>query len=97
VVVFGALLLAHRRLGAVAVVAALHIGFTRVHIAAHYPWDVVAGLVLGAAVSLLGWLHVATPLPALTRWLRTIPGLLGAFADHSEKTTPTTPTGLSRP
>jgi undecaprenyl-diphosphatase len=31
-------------------------GFARVYIGAHYPHDVAAGLVVGAAVSLLGYL-----------------------------------------
>jgi membrane-associated phospholipid phosphatase len=79
------LLLAHRRLGAAAVVAALLMAFSRVYIAAHYPWDVVAGLLLGAAVAFFGWLLVATPLTALTRWLRTLPGVRAAFADHTEQ------------
>ncbi|MEH0844254.1 phosphatase PAP2 family protein [Micromonospora sp. CPCC 205711] len=42
-----------RRLGLVAAVAALIMGFSRVYIAAHYPHDVVAGLALGAAVASL--------------------------------------------
>jgi undecaprenyl-diphosphatase len=29
--------------------------FGRVYIAAHYPLDVAAGLLLGAAVALVGW------------------------------------------
>jgi membrane-associated phospholipid phosphatase len=82
------LLLAHRRLGAVAVVAALLMAFSRVYIAAHYPWDVLAGLLLGAGVALLGWALLATPLTALTRWLRTLPGLRAVFADHTERSTP---------
>lgn len=74
------LLLAHRRLGAVAVVAALVLAFSRVYIAAHYPWDVLAGLSLGAAVALGGWALLQRPLIALTRWLRALPGLRAAFA-----------------
>ena len=81
------LLLAHRRLGAVAVVAALLMAFSRVYIAAHYPWDVLAGLLLGAGVAALGWLLVRRPLTALTRWLRTLPGLRAVFADHTERPT----------
>jgi hypothetical protein len=46
---------------------------------------VVAGLALGAAVALLGWLLLAKPLTALTRWLRTVPGLRAVFADHTER------------
>jgi undecaprenyl-diphosphatase len=46
-----------RRLGWLAVLAAVVMAFSRVYIAAHYPQDVAAGVALGAAVSLLGfWL-----------------------------------------
>lgn len=74
-----ALWLVSRRLGAVATVAALVIAFARVYIAAHYPWDVVAGLLLGATVSLLGWAVLYRPLIAVTGWLRDRPGLRRAF------------------
>ncbi|MEO5610187.1 MAG: phosphatase PAP2 family protein, partial [Ornithinibacter sp.] len=82
------LLLAHRRLGAVAVVAAVLMAFSRVYIAAHYPRDVLAGLLLGAGVALLGWLLLGRPLTALTRWLRTLPGVRVVFADHTDQSTP---------
>lgn len=74
------LFLVSRRLGLVAAVAALLMAFARVYIAAHYPWDVVGGLVLGAGVVLLGWLLLRVPLTALTRWLRRQPGLRAVFA-----------------
>ena len=45
-----------RRLGAIAWVAALLMAFTRVYVGAHFPVDVVAGLLLGAAVAAIGWL-----------------------------------------
>jgi undecaprenyl-diphosphatase len=60
------LLLVSRRLGLVAAAAALLMAFSRVYIAAHYPLDVLVGLVVGAAVTLGGWL-LARPL--LTRML----------------------------
>lgn len=51
------LFLVNRRLGALAALAAVVMAFSRVYIAAHYPQDVVAGLMVGAAVSLAGfWL-----------------------------------------
>jgi membrane-associated phospholipid phosphatase len=71
--------LVSRRLGAVATVAALAMAFSRVYIAAHYPWDVAAGLVVGSLVALLGWVLLRTPLTALTRWLRRLPGVRQAF------------------
>ncbi|HET7397017.1 MAG TPA: phosphatase PAP2 family protein [Intrasporangium sp.] len=73
------LLLAHRRLGRLAVGAAGLMAFARVYIGAHYPWDVLAGLVLGAAVSVAGWLLLRRPLTALTSWLRRLPVLRTAF------------------
>jgi undecaprenyl-diphosphatase len=49
------LFLVNRKLGVVAALAALLMAFSRVYIAAHYPMDVVAGLLLGVAVTLTGW------------------------------------------
>jgi membrane-associated phospholipid phosphatase len=49
-------LLVNRKLGLVAVLAAALMAFSRVYIAAHYPLDVAAGLLLGAGVTLAGWL-----------------------------------------
>ena len=76
------LLLVSRRLGLVAAVAALLMAFSRVYIAAHYPWDVLAGLALGAAVAPLGWLLLRRPLTALTGWLRSLPGVRAGFAEQ---------------
>ncbi len=87
------LFLAHRRLGAVAAAAALLMAFSRVYIAAHYPWDVLAGLVLGASVALLGWLLLARPLTALTRWLRALPGVRAGFAERGVAPEPSAPRG----
>jgi undecaprenyl-diphosphatase len=52
--VVAGLYLVHRRLGALAAAAAVLVAFSRVYIAAHYPQDVAAGLLLGAAVVLVG-------------------------------------------
>lgn len=68
--VAGGLLLVSRRLGLIAAAAAGLMAFSRVYIGAHYPWDVIAGLLVGAAVALLGWRLVSQPLTALTGWLR---------------------------
>lgn len=48
--------LVSRRLGLLATVAAVLMAATRVYVGAHYPFDVVVGLAVGAAVVLSGWL-----------------------------------------
>ncbi len=51
----GVLLVTRRVLAWVTVVAALLLAFSRVYVAAHYPHDVLAGLLLGAVVSVVGF------------------------------------------
>ena len=66
------LLLVCRRLGAIAVAAAVLMAFTRVYVGAHYPVDVLAGLAVGAAVAVLVNLAATTPVARLvTRMLST--------------------------
>lgn len=68
------LFLARRRLLAwVATVAAVLIAFARVYIAAHYPQDVTAGLILGTVVVLAGWILLHTPLTALVGRIQDTP------------------------
>jgi undecaprenyl-diphosphatase len=52
-------------LGSVSLVLALVMAFSRVYIAAHYPYDVLAGLAVGAGVVLLGYVVVRKPLTQL--------------------------------
>ena len=60
------LLLVDRRLGLTAAVAAVLMAFARVYVGAHFPVDVLAGLVVGAVVALL----VQLAAPALARLIR---------------------------
>lgn len=83
--VLAALLLLDRRLGAAAVVAGLLLGFSRVYVGAHYPGDVVAGLVVGAVVAVGGWALLERPLTALVTWLRSLPGLRPVFAAQPQR------------
>ena len=75
------LLLVNRRLGLLACLAAALMAFTRVYIGAHYPWDVLGGLVFGAAVALVGWWLLRQPLTALTTWLRRQAGIRALFSN----------------
>ena len=63
------LLLANRRWGSVAVALALVMAFTRVYVGAHYPGDVLGGLVLGAATATSGRFLALPLLTRLATWL----------------------------
>ncbi|MGW1804764.1 phosphatase PAP2 family protein [Streptomyces sp. NPDC002078] len=64
-----ALVFVSRRLGAVAVVAALAMGVSRVWVGAHYPHDVLAGLVVGALVAFGAMSAARRQAETLARWL----------------------------
>jgi len=49
---------AARWIATVGTVLALLLAFARVYVGAHYPGDVTAGLLIGAAISVVGWLAV---------------------------------------
>ena len=79
------LFLVNRKLGAVAALAALLMAFSRVYIAAHYPLDVAAGLLLGAGVTLAGWVLLRRVLIRLVQRAQgtRLRSLLVAAADRS--------------
>jgi undecaprenyl-diphosphatase len=57
-VAVGVSVVTRRLLAWIAVVAALLMACSRVYVAAHYPHDVLAGLLIGSTASLVGWLLV---------------------------------------
>lgn len=67
------LFLVRRSLGVVAGVAAILMGLSRLYVGFHYPSDAVAGLVLGAVVSAIGFVLVKGLLVQLVTRLRTSP------------------------
>jgi undecaprenyl-diphosphatase len=67
------LFLVNRRLAIVATLAALLMAFARVYIGAHWPGDVEVGLVLGAAVTIVGFKVIERPAVALVGYLTTTP------------------------
>lgn len=67
------LFLVSRNLGAVATAAAMLMAFARVYVGAHFPVDVLAGLVLGGATAGLGWLLLRRPLEATLRLVSRTP------------------------
>jgi undecaprenyl-diphosphatase len=81
------LLLVSRRLGLLASVCALAMAFARVYVGAHYPGDVLAGVVLGATVAVIVWLLLRRPVTILVARLRRtrLSALLGSGS--SETTT----------
>jgi membrane-associated phospholipid phosphatase len=65
--------LVNRRLGLIAVAAALLEGFSRVYLGQHYPHDVLAGLVLSTVITAAGWVLARRPLASLVHWLAHTP------------------------
>jgi membrane-associated phospholipid phosphatase len=83
--------LASRLLGVIATVAALLMAFARVYIAAHYPWDVAAGLVFGALAALIGWALLRGLLTTITGRLRRQPGVRQVFPAPTAEPAPREP------
>lgn len=67
--VIAGLFLYNKVLGYISLVLGLLLAFGRVYIAAHWPQDVVAGLIFGAAVTLIGYAVLKKPLNAVADWI----------------------------
>lgn len=67
------LLLFRLRLGLLATLLALLLAFARVYVGVHYPADVVAGLLMGAAIAIVVWVVLHRPAIAATLWLGRTP------------------------
>jgi membrane-associated phospholipid phosphatase len=72
-VAVGLLLVTRRLLAWIGLLAALLIAFSRLYLGVHYPHDVLAGLLLGAAVSLAGWSVLRAVLTRFTAGLSRTP------------------------
>ena len=66
-------LLTHRRLGVATALAALNMAFASVYAGAHFPLDVIVGLLLGSVVTCLGYLAVRPVLIWVVAWLTRTP------------------------
>ena len=71
------------RAGVLSAAIGILLGVARVYIAAHYPWDIVAGFAFGAVVCLVGWWLLHRPLIAATSWGRSRTWLAGWFSFDS--------------
>lgn len=81
------LFLAHRRIGAAALVLAALVCLSRVYVGAHYPGDVLGGAVVGAAVAGLVWGPLAPLMVRVARVVdRVIAGLHLPLPDRSIST-----------
>jgi len=89
-VMVGLLLVAHRLLAWVGVLAALLIAATRLYLGVHWPHDTLAGLALGVVVSLAGWLVVRVVLTRLAAGLHRTP-LRPLLASAPARTSTATP------
>uniref|UniRef100_UPI0003657573 phosphatase PAP2 family protein n=1 Tax=Actinoalloteichus spitiensis TaxID=252394 RepID=UPI0003657573 len=74
------LAMAWRRVATWVLVSAVVTAFSRVFVGAHYPHDVVAGLVLGTLVAYLVLRFGAAPMGKLTDWAAGVPALRWAVA-----------------
>ena len=66
-------LLTHRQLGLVTVAAAVVLAFARVYVGAHFPFDVIVGLLLGATVAVSTYLAARPLLVGIVRALTRTP------------------------
>jgi undecaprenyl-diphosphatase len=75
-------------LGTISLIIGLLIAFSRVYTAAHYPHDLIAGMIVGSVVVLLLYVLTKKPVAKLMDWLEKTPLKVFIGGNSKQNTTP---------